>query len=145
MPHRETDPYMNYRFSVECDGLKIGAFSEVSGFNIEVASADYREGNEAARNVRKLPGLAKYGNITLKKGVLKDEMYQWIIKGAKDGNIERNNLTIKLNDEANTEVAVWQIINAWPVKYSVSEFKAQGNEVLMETLELTHEGTTRTK
>lgn len=145
MPDRDRpDPFRNYRFEVECDGLKIGAFSEVTGFDLQVNSAEYREGDDKLLTTRKLPGLAKYSNITLKKGVITDKkMYEWAIKMAKDGKIERYNLTINLKDEAGNDAAKWQVINAWPVKYSVSEFKAQGNEVLMETLELTHEGMER--
>ncbi|KNY25319.1 phage tail protein [Pseudobacteroides cellulosolvens] len=146
MAREPQDPYRNYRFVVQCDGLTIGAFAEVSGFDIQVNSTDYREGDEKLLTTRKLPGLAKYGNITLKKGVITEKkMYDWAIKMAKDGKIERYNLTINLNDEAGTAAASWQVINAWPVKYTVSEFKAQGNDVLMETLELTHEGMERTK
>lgn len=146
MARERPDPFRNYRFKVECKGLNVAAFAEVSGFDIQVNSTDYREGDEKLLTTRKLPGLAKYSNITLKKGVITDKnMYDWVIKMAANGKIERNDLTITLMDEAGEDKASWQIVEAWPVKYAVSEFKAQGNDVLMETIELTHEGMTRTK
>lgn len=143
---RKVDPFRNYRFTVQCEGLNVASFAEVTGFDAQTNSADYREGDDALLTTRKLPGLAKYSNITLKKGVIEDlNIYNWAISMPTQGKIIRRNLTISLMDEAGNVKASWQIENAWPVKYSVSEFKAQGNEVLMETLELTHEGMTRTK
>lgn len=145
MPDRK-DPFRNYRFKVQCDGLNVASFAEVTGFDAQTNSADYREGDETLLTTRKLPGLAKYSNITLKKGVIEDlNIYNWAISMPTQGKIIRRNLTITLMDEAGNDKAAWQVSNAWPVKYSVSEFKAQGNEVLMETLELTHEGMTRVK
>ncbi len=138
------DPYRNFMFEV--GGIEVAAFSDVSGFDVSVNMAEYRDGNEASRTTRKLPGLAKYSNITLKRGVINDlKIYQWIINIAKDGKVERKDVTLSLKDIDGTVVATWQVINAWPVKYSVSEFKGQGNEIVMETLELAHEGMTRTK
>ncbi|HEX2927229.1 MAG TPA: phage tail protein [Ruminiclostridium sp.] len=146
MAGERKDPFRNYRFKVQCEGLNVASFSDVSGFDAQTNSVDYREGDETLLTTRKLPGLAKYGNITLKKGVIEDlNIYNWAISMPTQGKIIRRNLTITLMDEAGTDKASWQIENAWPVKYSLSEFKAQGNEVMMETLELTHEGMTRTK
>lgn len=138
------DPYRNFMFEV--GGIEVAAFSDVSGFDVSVNMAEYRDGNEATRTTRKLPGLAKYGNITLKRGVISDlKIYEWIINIAKDGKVDRKDVTLSLKDIDAKVVAVWQVINAWPVKYSVSEFKGQGNDIVMETLELAHEGMTRTQ
>lgn len=140
------DPYRNYRFKVEIKGMQVAAFSEVTGFDVSVNMSEYREGNEAATTTRKLPGLSKYSNITLKRGVTDDmEVYTWANQIPSTGKCERKDVTLTLMDEEGKDSAVWQVINAWPVKYSVSEFKGQGNEVLIETLELAHEGMTRKK
>ena len=139
------DPYRNFRFKVECDGLQGASFSDVSGYDMSVNMAEYRNGDDET-TTRKLPGLRKYSNITLKRGVTDDmAFYKWVSQALDKGKIERKSVTITLLDEEKADSASWQVVNAWPVKYSISEFKGTGNEVLIETLELAHEGMTRKK
>lgn len=139
------DPYRNFRFVVEMDGKEVAAFSDASGFDVSVNMAEYREGNETT-TTRKLPGLSKYGNITLKRGVTDDDvLYNWAIDIPSTGKCTRKSISIKLMDEENKASVIWQVINAWPTKYSITEFKGQGNEVLFESLEIAHEGMTRKK
>jgi phage tail-like protein len=91
----------------------------------------------------KLPGLKKYGNITLKQGVAdSDAIYQWMIAGV-DGEVQRKTLTITLISQAGEDAASWQIINAWPAKYTAPDFNATASEVAIESLEIAHEGMTR--
>ena len=105
---------------------------------------EYREGNEVI-TPRKLPGLRKHSNITLKKGATDSmDLFNWI-KNVSDGKVERKSVTIISIDEEGKDSATWQVINSWPVKYALSELKGTGNDVLIETLELAHEGMTRTK
>ena len=136
-------PYRNFRFRLEIDGLEAGGFAEVSGFDTSVDVIEYREGDDVT-TPRKLPGLTKYGNITLKWGT-SDSMvlYEWL-QGIADGTIERKTVTITAIDEAGDDAASWQMINAWPMKYTAPDFNALGSEVAMETLEIAHEGLTRT-
>ena len=91
----------------------------------------------------KIPGLKKYGNITLKQGLV-DSMvlYEWMTAGL-EGDVERKTLTITLLDIAGSPAASWQIINAWPVKYTAPDFNATSSEVAIESLEIAHEGMTR--
>ena len=91
----------------------------------------------------KIPGLKKYGNITLKQG-LADSMvlYEWIAEGG-NGAVQRKTITITLLDEEETPAASWQVINAWPTKYTAPDFNATSSEVAIETLEIAHEGMTR--
>ncbi|MCG9968453.1 phage tail protein [Pelotomaculum terephthalicicum JT] len=143
MPGERKDPYRGFRYRVEIEGIQQAGFSEVSGFSTSVDIIEYREGNENT-TPRKLPGLTKYGNITLKWGVTDSvDMYKWI-ENAVNGTIERKSVTIIAIDEAGTDVATWQIIEAWPTKYTAPNFNAKGNEVAIESLELAHEGLTRT-
>lgn len=91
----------------------------------------------------KMPGLKKYGNITLRKGLADTTvLYDWITAGI-EGEVERKTLTITLLDQTESPVASWQIINAWPVKYTGPDFNATSSEVAIETLEVAHEGMTR--
>lgn len=136
-------PYGKFRYKVEIDGLEAGGFSEVTGFDASIDVMEYREG-DMVQTPMKIPGLKKYGNITLKKG-LADSMvlYEWMIAGV-DGAVERKTITITLLDESEEAAASWQIINAWPVKYTAPDFNATSSEVAVESLEIAHEGMTRT-
>jgi phage tail-like protein len=89
----------------------------------------------------KMPGMQKFGNITLKRGVFKkdNEFYDWW-NTVKLNTIERRDVIISLLNEEHSPVLTWKIKNAWPVKVQSTDLKADGNEVAIETLELAHEG-----
>jgi len=139
------DPYRSFRFRIEIDGIDVAGFSEATVSDSTTDAVEYREGNEVP-SARKLSGLTKYGNITLKKGITDGmDIYNWrksiVDKGAADN---RKNVSLILIDEAGADKCRWDIIEAWPTKYDPSDFNAKGNEVLIENLELVHEGITRT-
>ena len=135
-------PHGRFRYKVEIDGLDAGGFSEVTGFDASIDVIEYREGDMVTTPM-KLPGLKKYGNITLKQG-LADSMvlYDWLIAGV-DGAVQRQTITITLLDEEEAPAASWQVINAWPMHYTAPDFNATSSEVAIETLEIAHEGMTR--
>lgn len=135
-------PHGKFRYKVEIDGLDAGGFSEVSGFDASIDVIEYREG-DMVQTPMKIPGLKKYGNITLKQG-LADSMvlYDWVIAGV-NGAVVRKTITITLLDEEEAPAASWQVINAWPTKYTAPDFNATSSEVAIETLEIAHEGMTR--
>lgn len=143
MPDR-VDPYRTFRFRVEIDGIGQAGFSECSFADTSTEPVEYREGNEIP-TVRKLSGLTKYGNITLKWGLTDSmDLYKWrqqvIDKGASGA---RKSVAIVLIDEAGKDKARWNIVQAWPVKYDPTDFNAKNNDIAIETLELAHEGFTR--
>ena len=135
-------PHGRFRYKVEVDGLEAGGFSEVTGFDASVDVMEYREG-DMVQTPMKIPGLKKYGNITLKQG-LADSMvlYEWIAEGV-NGAVQRKTITITLLDEEEAPAASWQVINAWPIKYTAPDFNAASSEIAIETLEIAHEGMTR--
>ena len=135
-------PHGKFNYKVEIDGLEAGGFSEVTGFDASIDVIEYREG-DMTQTPLKIPGLKKYGNITLKQGLV-DSMvlYEWMT-AALEGDVERKTLTITLLDIAGSPAASWQIINAWPVKYTAPDFNATSSEVAIESLEIAHEGMTR--
>lgn len=138
------DPYRKFRFRVEVDGIQQAGFSEVSGFDASIDVVEYREGNEVI-TPRKLPGLAKYGNITLKWGVTDSiDLYNWM-QDTIQGKVARKTVTIIAINEAGEDVATWKVIEAWPTKYTAPDFNATASEVAIEQLEIAHEGMTRTK
>ncbi len=135
-------PYGKFRYRVEIDGLDAGGFSEVTGFDASIDVMEYREG-DMVQTPLKIPGLKKYGNITLKKGLTDSlVMYEWLITGV-DGPVDRKTITITSLDESEQPVASWQVINAWPIKYTAPDFNATASEVAIETIEIAHEGMTR--
>ena len=135
-------PHGKFNYKVEIDGLEAGGFSEVTGFDASIDVIEYREG-DMTQTPLKIPGLKKYGNITLKQGLV-DSMvlYEWMTAGL-EGDVERKTLTITLLDIAGSPAASWQIINAWPGKYTAPDFNATSSEVAIESLEIAHEGMTR--
>jgi phage tail-like protein len=142
MARRATDPFASFNFKLEVEGITVAGFSEVTGLNQESNVIDYREGQEPI-TPRKLPGLNKFGNITLKRGISPDlSVYNWR-KTVTDGDIERRNASIVLHNEKHEEVVRWNLVNAWPSKYVGPDLKANANEVAIESIELTHEGVER--
>jgi phage tail-like protein len=136
------DPYRAFNFVLEIDGVPRGAFSEVGGLTADGDAADYREGTDVQPNVRKLPALRKYPNITLKRGYTADKsLWQWY-QNIFNGVPDRRNVTIVLMNERREPVLRWNAENAWINKIEGPALKAAGNEVAMESLELVHEGLT---
>src|SRR5207253_7602673 len=98
------DPYRAFNFQLEIEGVPLGAFSEASGLTAEGDAVDYREGTDAQANVRKLPGLRKYSNLTLKRGYTQDKsLWRWYMN-IVNGVMDRRNVTIVLMNEARTPV-----------------------------------------
>jgi phage tail-like protein len=138
------DPRRDFRFRLEIDGIAQAGFSEVVIGETTTEAIDYREGNDPA-HVRKLSGVTKYGNVTLKSGVTDSlELFNWH-KGVVAGQIAHNrkNLVIIVVDEAGADQARFVVSEAWPVKYGPIHLNAKGNEVLIELLELANEGIER--
>lgn len=133
------DPYRSYRFRIEIDGLERAGFRECSGLDFTHDPVEYREGPDPL-TARKLPGLIKYSNISLKWGLSDDkELWDWR-KEAMDGTVKRKNGSIVLLDDANEEKMRWNFREGWPSKWTGPSFNATGNEVAIETLEIAHEG-----
>ncbi len=129
-----------YHFSVDWGGSRIG-FMEVSGLDIEIEAITFREGSSPEDSFRKIPGLRKYSNITLKRAIVKgdNDFFAWI-NTKQIGTIERRDITVSLLNEAHEPLVVWRAKNAFPVHYYGPVLGAQDGSVAMETLVLTHEG-----
>src|SRR5262245_10095481 len=136
------DPFGNYNFLVEIDGITRAAFQEASGFDSTIDIIEHREGGENT-TMRKFPGLTKYSNIVLKWGVTDDrELYDWHRRIVR-GDMERKNGSIVLLDRRGDEVVRWNFIRAWPSKWDGPYLSAEGTDVAIEMLELAHEGIER--
>jgi phage tail-like protein len=129
------DPFSGFNFLVEIDGVTKAGFSECSGISIETDAIEYRNGDEDI-TVRKLPGLRKYGNITLKRGFTKDAgLWDWR-KTVLEGRTERHTGSITLLNEERKAAVRWTFREAWPRKLDGPTFNAKTNEVAVETLEI---------
>lgn len=135
-------PLPVFHFQVQWGGTNLG-FAEVGGLNIETQMIEYRDGLSPVYSSVKMPGIPKYGNITLKRGILPadNDFYTWL-NTTKLNKVERRDLTISLLNENHEPVMTWKATNAFPVKVEGPGLKATGNEVAIESIEIAHEGLT---
>jgi phage tail-like protein len=139
MPVFRKDPYSDINFTVEIEGTPAARFSEVILPPAWADVIEYREGGEP-NTVRKLPGRIHYGNLILMRGVTgSTDLYDWW-KTVVDGQVARRTVAVVLQDEAHNAVMRWIFRRAWPVRYQPSALNAKGNETVIETLEIAHEG-----
>jgi phage tail-like protein len=129
------DPYRNFNFLVEIQGITQAGFTDCSGFGASNDPIEYREGGHVT-SPRKLPGMTKYTNITLKWGLTDSrELYDWF-RDVVNGKIERKNGSIIVRDLDGTPKVRWNFYNAWPTKFDHPDFSAKSNDVAIDTLEL---------
>lgn len=133
-------PLPAFHFTVEWGGKRVG-FSEVSGLTQEIQAIEYRDGSFPEYSSIKMPGLRKFSNITLKRGIVKadNDFFKWL-STVKLNTVDRRDLVISLLNEEHQPVMVWKTHNAFPVKVEGPSLKASGNEVAIESIEIAHEG-----
>ncbi len=141
------DPLRNFRFRLEIDSITQAAFSDVMIGETTIDAVDYRDGTDPP-HVRKLSGLTKYGNITLKWGLFVGanalDLYKWH-KDVSAGQVKakRKKVVIVVQDEAGQDAARFVVSEAWPIKWDVTDLKGTGNETQIESLEIVNEGIER--
>lgn len=129
------DPYAKYNFLLEIGGIASAGFTEVGGLTFEQDILEYREGSDAA-SVRKMPGLSKYANISLKRGVTQNkELWNWR-KSTIDGRTERKDGAIILLDEARKPALRWEFAEGWIAKYEGPALNSTANEAAIESIEI---------
>jgi phage tail-like protein len=135
-------PLPKFHFQVKWD-TTVMRFQEVSGLDTETQAIEYRHGDHPVFSTMKMPGIKKFGNITMKKGIFKSDNKFWDwYNQIKMNTIKRVPVTISLLDEAGGATMTWTLANAWPTKISGTDLKADGNEVAIESIEIAHEGLT---
>ncbi len=139
------DPFRNFRFLVELDGIVQAGFSEVSGFGSNVEVIEYREGGDATSAPRQLPGVEKYPPVQLKRGITGSlALWEWR-KEVRDGGTTfppTRTVTVKLLNETHDRGApamTWTLTNAWPTKLTGPSLTAKGNDYAVEQLDLVDE------
>jgi phage tail-like protein len=133
-------PLPTFHFSVAWGPERVG-FSEVSGLTQENQAIEYRDGAFREFSSIKMPGIRKFSNIVLKRGIAKadNDFFKWM-STVKLNTVERRDLTISLLNENHDPVMVWTVHNAFPVKLEGPGLKASTNEVAIESIEIAHEG-----
>lgn len=140
--HASVWPMPKFHFQVKWGDQEM-SFQEVTGLDAQSEEIKYRVGNSKVYSVVKMPGLIKYSNVTMKKGIFKgdNKFWEWFNQ-IKMNTIKRIDITISLLDEADAPAMTWTLKNAWPTKISGYELKTEGNEVAVESIEIVHEGMT---
>lgn len=135
-------PMPKFYFKVKWDSQEM-SFQEVSGLDIQSEEIKYRHGDSPQFSVIKMPGIKKFGNVTMKKGIFKgdNKFWDWFSQ-IKMNTIARVPATVMLLDEAGAPTMVWTLANAWPTKITGTDLKSEGNEVAIESIEIVHEGLT---
>ncbi len=134
------DPFLSFNFAVEINGVIVSGFNEVSGLQAEIEIQEYREGG-VNEYIHKRAGPARYpSNLILKRGIGDStELWSWYCD-VLQGTVHRKSLDVVLMDSTGAEQRRWTLQNAYPVKWTGPDFKAQSSEVAIESLELAHEG-----
>ena len=141
-------PYSPFNFLVDLKSgtsptnVQLGGFSEVTGLGQEFVMAEYRNGNERENHVRKIPGLHKVNDVTLKRGVVKSkDLWDWINAVRTQGPAAKRDVVITMLDEAGRTVQKWTLTSVVPMKYTGPSLNAKGGtDVAMEELVLSSEG-----
>ena len=136
------DPFRTFNFRLEIDDTPVAAFSDVTWLQSDGEVADYRTGMDLPLNTRRIPGLRKYGPISLKRGMVSDStLWDWY-RNIATGKLDRRNGSVILMDEQRKDVLRWNFESAWPNKIQASDLKASGNEIAIESIELVVESIT---
>lgn len=138
-------PYVQFNFLVNLgDGVTDGpgaGFQEVSAIGMEVTVAEYRNGNDRENSVRKITGLNKSSDITLKRGVIGYlNLYEWLNEIRNGNQNAHRTVTIQLQNEDHTAVVQeWRLLRARIIKYNCGPMNAKGTDVAMEEMVLAYE------
>lgn len=114
-------------------------FQSVSGLSVDIPTETVAEGGEL-RFKHQLPGVPQFGKLTLKRGLFHGSfIINWVKNAVERFEFEPKNVLVTLLNNLHLPVAIWHVYNAYPTKWTVSEFNAEQNAVVIETLELTYQ------
>ena len=132
MPSRraDLDHVGAYNFKVDINGVTAGYFKGVDGINAELEVIEFQDGDDLT--LRKRPGRAKFGDVTLKKGyIVTADLQEWWNQ-AKAGQYVRRDISITLNDNAGGELRRWNLYDCWPKSWKINALDGKGNDVVTE-------------
>ena len=134
-------PLPKFSFKVEVEGGITASFQEVSGLDAEADVIEYRHGDSPVFSAIKMPGLRKYTDVTLKKGIFTGDVafFNWFNE-IQLNTIARKNVQIMLLNEKGEAQIIWSLTNAFPKQVQGTDLNSTSSEVAVETLVLAHEG-----
>src|SRR3569833_283383 len=133
-------PLPKFYFSVIFDNGVTGSFQEVTGLETETKVIEYRHGDSIVFSPIKMPGLARVGNVTLRKGIFVSDLGFWNwYNQIKMNTIKRATVVVNLLDQTGAPKYAWTLQTAWPTKISGTDLKSEGNEVAVEGMEVAFE------
>lgn len=134
-------PLPSFSFQVSWGTQSKIPFQEVSGLDTETQVVEYRHSNSPIYSTIKMPGIKKFGNVTMKKGIfVKDNAFWTWYSQITMNTIKRIGVVVQLLDEKGNPTMTWTLSNAWPTKISAPTLKSDGNEVAIQSIEIAHEG-----
>lgn len=137
------DPYRNFNFLVEIDGIAQASFTDCTGLGSTTEVIEARDGGDNT-TVRKLPGKTSFSDITLKWGLTASaDLWDWRQQIVTGDVVRKNGSIVVFDLDNHTEMVRWNFVSAWPMKWEGAAFNAKGNDIAIETLVLAHEGLTR--
>jgi phage tail-like protein len=135
-----SNPYGVFNFIVKISGYASAAFAECALPSASIEVMEYRDGNDLMDNVHKLPGLVRYGNLVLKRGLTTSmDLWNWFSSFAT-GTGTMQTVTVTLLDGGKTPIMKWEFTNAWPVKYESPILDGKKSALAIETLEIAVDG-----
>jgi|EndMetStandDraft_8_1072994.scaffolds.fasta_scaffold04474_2 phage tail-like protein len=132
------DPLRGFRFLVEIEGLVSGGFARVKGLQREIKHESFREGG-VNEYEHKLFTQVSYPSVILERGLALDDLWNWAL-AASEGDVQRKNIWIRLQNEHGDKAWAWQLEWAMPVKWAATDLDAASSQVIMESIELAHHG-----
>lgn len=132
-------PPLGFHFKVEfADFPGEYQFQSVSGLTVDVDTEDVVEGGEN-RFKHTVPIRTRYPNLVLKRGLVVDsELVKWCRDAVENFSFKPTNLIVKLLNEKHEPLLSWNVVHAWPVKLSMTDFNAEQNSIAIETIELSY-------
>ena len=136
----DADPYNNYRFQVEMDGIIVGGFTEISGLRVEADVVEYREGG-VNDFTHKFPDHIRGSNVVLHRGLTDySEFFTWMLESTTTSRAEvQQDILVTLMNKLEQEVWTWEFIDAYPVRWEGPQLLSDGGGVSIELVEFTYE------
>ena len=138
-------PYLRFNFLVDLgagntEGPEAG-FQECSPIAMAVDVVEYRNGNDRDNTPRKLTGLARYDNVTLRRGIIGSlNLYKWLDQIRNGDQNALRTVVIQLqNEDRSAIVMTWRLLNARIVKHSSGPLNAESSDVAIEEMVLAYE------
>jgi phage tail-like protein len=129
------DPFPNFSFLVELDGITRAAFHECSGFDSTIDVIEYSEGGNLYSN--KIPGRVKFANISLKRGMTADlELYNWHLSVVQGQTVRKNGSILLMDRTGATILSRWDFTQAWPTKCSAPDLNAEDSKIAFDHYEI---------